>query len=123
MLACWWSRWTRRRTCCARRQFPGLKILARARNRRAAYLLMDRGVDGLVRDTFHSSLKLAEDALVALGIDPPAAERAVALFRDHDEKVLRDTHAIYRDEQQLIQSAQQAAAELAELFEADRQQE
>jgi CPA2 family monovalent cation:H+ antiporter-2/glutathione-regulated potassium-efflux system protein KefB len=105
----------------ARRQFPGLTVLARARNRRHAYLLMDRGVDGLVRETFHSSLKLAEQALIALGTSAPAAEHAVALFRDHDEKVLRDTHAIYRDEQQLIQSTQQAAAELADLFEADRQ--
>ena len=31
---------------------------------------MDRGVDGLVRETFYSSLKLAEDALLALGISP-----------------------------------------------------
>ena len=38
------------------------KILARARNRRHAHLLMDRGVDGLVRETFYSSLKLAESA-------------------------------------------------------------
>src|ERR1700683_588172 len=48
----------------AKRNFPQLKILARARNRRHAYLLMDCGVDGLVRDTFLSSLKLAEDTLV-----------------------------------------------------------
>jgi CPA2 family monovalent cation:H+ antiporter-2/glutathione-regulated potassium-efflux system protein KefB len=44
----------------------------------------------------------------------------VALFRENDEKNLRDTHAIYRDEKQLIQSVQQAAAELTALFEADR---
>ena len=54
----------------AKRNFPQLKIMARARNRRHAHLLMDRGVDGLVRDTFYSSLKLAEDALVALGVSP-----------------------------------------------------
>ena len=51
----------------AKRSFPHLKIMARARNRRHAYLLMDRGVDGLVRDTFYSSLKMAEDSLMALG--------------------------------------------------------
>ena len=64
---------------------------------------MDRDVDGLVRDTFHSSLQLASMALTILGIDDAAAERAVALFRDHDEKNLVETHAIYRDEKQLIQ--------------------
>ncbi len=106
----------------ARRNFPQLKILARARNRRHAHLLMDRGVDGLVRETFHSSLVLAEQALTSLGIDADAASRAVALFRDHDEKTLVSSHADYRDEQKAIQTAQDAAAELESLFEADREQ-
>jgi glutathione-regulated potassium-efflux system protein KefB len=59
-------------------------------------------------------------ALTTLGIDEEAAERAVALFRDHDEKTLQATHAIYRDEEQVKQSQQQAAEELASLFEADK---
>jgi monovalent cation:proton antiporter-2 (CPA2) family protein len=104
----------------AKRTFPNLAILARARNRRAAYLLMDREVDGQVRDTFLSSLELARMALVQLGIEAQAAEDAVALFRKQDEKNLIETHAIYRDEKQLIQSVQQAAEELTSLFEADQ---
>jgi voltage-gated potassium channel Kch len=104
----------------AKRNFPQLKILARARNRRHAYLLMDRGVDGLVRETFHSSLKMAEDSLLALGIPPEDAARSVAIFREHDEQNLLDTHAIYRDEKRLIQSTQQATEELMALFEADQ---
>jgi Kef-type K+ transport system membrane component KefB/voltage-gated potassium channel Kch len=104
----------------AKRQFPNLAILARARNRWYAHLLMDRDVDGLVRETFYSSLQLARQALMQLGIDETAAERAIVLFRDHDEKSLLESHAVYRDEQQLIQSEQQAADELASLFQADR---
>ncbi len=104
----------------AKRNFPHLAILARARNRWYAHLLMDRHVDGLVRETFHSSLQLAKLALVSLGIDEEAAERAVVLFRDQDEKNLLETHTIYRDEDQVIQSQQQAADELASLFEADK---
>jgi monovalent cation:proton antiporter-2 (CPA2) family protein len=103
----------------AKQHFPHLIILSRARNRRHAHLLMDRKVDGLVRDTFHSSLWLAERSLTALGISRDAARKAVTLFRDHDERNLRETHAIYRDEKQLIQSIQQATAELTALFEAD----
>ena len=105
----------------ARRNFPQLKVLARARNRRHAHLLMDRGVDGLVRETFFSSLVLAEKALTVLGIDAAAAARAVALFRDHDERYLVCSHAVYRDEQRLMQTAQDATAELESLFEADRE--
>ncbi|MEJ0019264.1 MAG: monovalent cation:proton antiporter-2 (CPA2) family protein [Acetobacteraceae bacterium] len=104
----------------AKRYFPNLAILARARNRWYAHLLMDRDVDGFVRETFFSSLNLAKQALVTLGIEAAAADRAVELFREHDEKTLIENHAIYRDEQRVIQSQQQAADELASLFEADR---
>ena len=104
----------------ARRSFPQLKILARARNRYHAHRLIDRGVDGLVRELFYSSLKMAEDSLRALGVSAADAERSVALFRAHDEQNLLDAHAIYRDEKQMIQSAQQAAEELTALFEADQ---
>ena len=104
----------------AKRNFPGLHILARARNRRHAFLLMDRGIDGLVRDTFYSSLELGRMALTGLGIEDAAAAHAVALFRDHDEKTLVASHAIYRDETQLIQTTRDAAQELESLFEADQ---
>jgi monovalent cation:proton antiporter-2 (CPA2) family protein len=104
----------------AKRNFPNLAILARARNRWYAHLLMDRDVDGLVRDTFYSSLHLAKVALTTLGVDDEAAERAVVFFRDHDEKALLETHAIYRDEARVQQSQQQATDELASLFEADK---
>lgn len=104
----------------AKRNFPNLSILARARNRWYAHLLMDREVDGLVRETFYSSLNLAKQALIVLGIDDDAAERAITLFREHDERNLLATHAIYRDEQQLIQNQRQAAEELESLFESDR---
>lgn len=103
-----------------RRNFPGLKIMARARNRRHAHLLMDRGAEWIVRDTFHSSLRMAEDSLLALGIPADEAARSVTLFRAHDEQNLIDTHAIYRDEQRLIQNVQEATDELLTLFEADK---
>jgi len=81
---------------------------------------MDRGVDALVRETFYSSLKLAEDSLIALGVPAAEAVRSVAFFRAHDEQNLLDSHAVYRDEKQLIQSTQQATEELEALFEADQ---
>ncbi|CAH2604073.1 Glutathione-regulated potassium-efflux system protein KefB [Rhodovastum atsumiense] len=104
----------------ARRTFPKLTILSRARNRRHVHLLMDRGIDGIVRDTFHSSLHLSELVLRAMDVPATRASRAVKLFRAHDERLLLQTHAIYRDEKALIQSTQQAAQELLDLFEADR---
>jgi monovalent cation:proton antiporter-2 (CPA2) family protein len=104
----------------ARRNFPNLVILARARNRRHVHLLMDRAVAGIVRDTFYSSLKLSELALRQLGVPEARVSRAIALFEEHDQRQLIATHPIWHDEDQLIQSAQQAAEELAQLFEADQ---
>ena len=104
----------------AKRHFPHLTILARARNRHHAHLLMDRGVTGIVRETFLSSLQLSEMVLGALNIDPATVHRAIDLFRAHDEQTLIETQAIAHDEMQLIQSTQQATQELTELFEADR---
>ena len=103
----------------ARRTFPNLRIVSRARNRRHAHLLMDRGITRQVRETFHSSLRLSEMVLEDLGVNPDEARRAVEFFQAYDERMLAQTHAFYDDERQLIQNAKQAADELSGLFEAD----
>ncbi|MBA1147522.1 cation:proton antiporter [Ectothiorhodospiraceae bacterium WFHF3C12] len=102
-----------------RRHFPRLKVLARARNRNHAHRLMDVGVDFIVRETLHSSLKVAEQALRGLGLSSGEASRAVGIFEQHDEQTLRRQYAIRNDERALIQSAQEAAEELQDLFESD----
>jgi monovalent cation:proton antiporter-2 (CPA2) family protein len=106
----------------ARRNFPKLQVLSRARNRQHTYKLMDMGIRHPVRETFHSSLRLSEMVLEELGIDKGEAERAVEFFRVHDEASIVKSHAYYEDEQKLIQNARQAADELSGLFEADQQE-
>lgn len=106
----------------AQRRFPHLTIAARARNRRHAHLLMDRGVTIIERETFLSSLNLTEKVLTATGLDADEARHTVETFRTHDERTLERQHAIYHDEQRLIQNSQDAAKELQSLFEADRPQ-
>jgi glutathione-regulated potassium-efflux system protein KefB len=105
-----------------RRNFPKLRILARARNRRHAHRLMQIGVDGLVRETFGSSLELTEQVLVELGRDRVAAHRTVEQFRVADERALRESVEFYDDEKRLIQSSKQVSEELAGLFQADQPQ-
>ncbi|MGH7156185.1 MAG: cation:proton antiporter, partial [Acetobacteraceae bacterium] len=103
----------------AKRHYPHLAILARARNRRHAHLLMDLDLTGIVRETLFSSLRLTEMVLDQLEIPQDTAHRAIELFQQYDERTLIETHAIAHDEKQLIQNSQQAAQELMELFEAD----
>ncbi|MEO7726903.1 MAG: monovalent cation:proton antiporter-2 (CPA2) family protein [Burkholderiales bacterium] len=102
-----------------RRHFPDLPILARARNRVHHFRLRDLGIQAIYRETFPSSLDVAHQALLRLGLGIAAAERAVSLFKQHDEAQLRLQQAVQFDEAKLIQTAQEAAAQLKELFEAD----
>ena len=104
----------------ARRYFPHLKVISRARNRRHVHLLMDRGLTHIVRETFHSSLKLSKLVMSELGVPEKRIKRAVEVFAEHDDRALRQAHAFYQDERKVMQSAQEAAAELTTLFEADK---
>ena len=102
-----------------KRLYPHLKVYARARNRQHAFRLMDLQVEGIVRETLHSSLVLTEKVLVGLGMAPEVAKDRVARFRAHDEKLLAAQHAVYDDEAKLVQSSKEALAELEQIFEAD----
>lgn len=103
-----------------RRKFPQLRVVARARNRHHVHLLMGAGVDLFVRETFFSSLRLTEIVLEELEIPEAQAKRAIELFRKHDDRILHETYAFGHDEGKLIQTAQETAKELQDLFETDQ---
>lgn len=102
-----------------RQHFPNVAIYARARNRQHAFNLMDLGVAGLIRDTFLSSIELTRQILVELGSSADDAHDAVEFFREHDENSLRQQHAIYHDEEALVQSAKESRDQLRRLFDLD----
>jgi glutathione-regulated potassium-efflux system protein KefB len=103
----------------AQRHFPHLVVFARARNRRHAHLLMDRGVTHIVRETFYSSLKLTEQVMRELGTRQEDIEKIVSLFKERDERALIESHSYYDDETQLIQTTKQVAEELRGILESD----
>ncbi len=102
-----------------REHFPDLPILARARNRSHHFKLRDLGITMIYRETFLTSIAVAQQALLKLGFTADAAERAVTLFRQHDESLIEVQHAVHHDEAKLIQNSQQATEQLKSLFEAD----
>ncbi|MGH8159143.1 MAG: monovalent cation:proton antiporter-2 (CPA2) family protein [Rhodanobacter sp.] len=102
-----------------KRQYPHLKIIARARNRQHVFRLMDLGVDEPIRETFHSSLKMTRKTLEALGLSRELATDRVERFRRYDEDLLRKQSLVYDDETKLIQSTRDALVDLQQLFEAD----
>ena len=102
-----------------RRQYPHLKIVARARNRQHVFRLMDMGVEEPVRETYHSSLKMTLKTLESLGLSPELARDRVERFRHHDEALLKKQALVYDDETRMMQSTREALADLQRLFDAD----
>ncbi|WP_419710915.1 monovalent cation:proton antiporter-2 (CPA2) family protein [Pseudomonas sp. NFX224] len=105
-----------------RRLYPHIKIIARARNRQHVHRLMDVGAHA-VRETFHSSLEMSRQTLIGLGLTQAQADARIKRFKHHDEQVLEAQHAIYDDAVKVKQTAQEARAELARLFESDQLEE
>ena len=102
-----------------RRQYPHLKVIARARNRQHVWRLMDLGIDDPVRETLYSSLKMTRKALEALGLSSQAATDQVERFRRQDAELIKAQYLVYDDETKLVQTTREALADLAKLFEAD----
>ncbi|MCB1657844.1 MAG: glutathione-regulated potassium-efflux system protein KefB, partial [Pseudomonadales bacterium] len=102
-----------------RHYYPHLTILARARDRRHAYQLMDIGVKVITRELYASSLEVAEKTLIEIGLMPERARQSVATFRMYDEQLLVRQQAFYQDEASLIASNKEAMLDLEELFESD----
>ncbi|MDI5920918.1 monovalent cation:proton antiporter-2 (CPA2) family protein [Halomonas sp. LR5S13] len=102
-----------------RRQFPHLRLYARARNRHHAHLLMRAGVTHIVRELLPASLELTRDALIGLGIPREQAQHTIDTFRPHDEQALLRQLEAFGNETQQIQTIQDAARELEALYEAD----
>jgi len=104
----------------ARKHFPHLRVYARARNRQHAFRLMDCDVRYIIRETFLSSLDMAEKVLEGLGTAHGEAASAVESFRQHDQRILLEQHAIKDDEEKLIAAARESARQLEQLFAADQ---
>jgi len=105
-----------------RKHFPKLNIMARARNRQHAFRLMELGIEVVIRDTLHSSLKMSENVLMSLGLSESLAKERVDIFRQLDQRALDSQKDFFRDEARIIQSAKQYTRELEQLFESDSQQ-
>ncbi len=102
-----------------RRQYPHLKIVARARNRQHVWRLMDLGIEEPVRETLYSSLKMTRRTLEALGLSSEQAIAEVERFRRQDAELMKIQYQVYDDDAKLVQTTREALADLDKLFEAD----
>lgn len=99
---------------------PQLPLLVRARDRHHTYLLREIGVQHIWRETYQSSLAMAEHMLLQLGIDAQLARQHIQHFNDYDEKLLQCQQSIYADPQKIVESNRDMLMELKNLFENDQ---
>ncbi len=81
----------------ARKHFPRLRVVARARDMRHMFELRDIGVERVERETWPSALKLGEIALAAVCGDPERASRAAHVFAEHDREVQAKLYGVHKD--------------------------
>jgi glutathione-regulated potassium-efflux system ancillary protein KefC len=104
-----------------RASFPGLPIVARARNVSHYYELRLRGVAVIERETFESALRAGRAALQALGMDAYRAREMADAFRRHNLATLEATLPHFRDETRVLSTAKAGREELERLFARDRE--
>lgn len=105
-----------------RKRYPTLPIVARARNRKHAYALMELGIQVIHRETFRSSVDMAGDALKSLGVNPEEAAQALKRFRMRDQQRLFEAFGSGDESARSARLGMQTAQELEEQFEQDDRQ-
>jgi voltage-gated potassium channel Kch len=98
-------------------------ILARATTRTHELQLREIGVDFVLRDTLHSSLRLARELLAHLGLSAAEAQEVVEGFAAHDAHTLERQAAVFRDEDAFRRTTISASEELKALFARDAEAE
>jgi glutathione-regulated potassium-efflux system ancillary protein KefC len=106
----------------AREHFPNLVVVARARNVRHYFELLELGVQLIERETLDSALMSARSVLETLGWQRHEARTLAMKFRRHNVAQLRAVAPHRQDEAKLIASAKQARAQLEELFAQEREE-
>ncbi len=103
----------------ARKQFPELKILARAYDRTHAYELINAGADFVARETFGSALAMGETALKLLGHTDNRARRMVESFDKHDTEGMRKLADVWGNDHEYGLRVRENLEELERVLKAD----
>ncbi len=106
----------------AQQHFPQLTILARARGMATAMAFLKRGIPLFRREIQESALLLGEDALKQLGYGAFQAKQMAHIFRDHEEALLQKMYQTDALEKR-IHISRMARKELAQILEADEQEQ
>lgn len=101
------------------KHFPHIQIMARAKNRRDAYDLIDMGLKDIYRENLHTSVKLAVDVLIRMGHRSYSATRQGQQFLKYDEDTLVQMAGHRHDMKQYVVKARETFKLQEELLSKD----
>ncbi|AVT13759.1 glutathione-regulated potassium-efflux system protein KefC [Paracidovorax avenae] len=107
----------------ARKHFPQLEIVARARDVTHWNALRDLGVTRVEREVFESSLKTARTVLEVMGMPAAEAEALANRFRHHNIALADRMYPHHKDRAKMIAVAQQGRQQLVEQMAKERQEQ
>ncbi len=104
-----------------KKNYPHVKILARAKDIYHAFEFFKRNVNIVQREVFDSAAELGEKALVQLGFSKYEAYRAARTFKHHEKQVLLDLYTLWKeDENRFIQETRRFSEQLSEILQAEK---
>ena len=106
----------------ARKHFPQLQLVARARDLTHWNALRDLGVTLVQRELFESSLESARTVLELMGQSPTRAQEMTRRFREHNIALADRMYPHHKDRAKMIAVAREGRNQLAEQMAKERQE-
>lgn len=106
----------------ARKHFPHLTVVARARNITHWNQLRDLGVLHIERELFEASLASARSVLQAMGLGADEAQAVAARFRRHNLDLIERMYPHHRNREVVLAIAKQGRQQLVEQMARERQE-
>jgi len=106
----------------ARKHFPHLTVVARARDLTHWNNLRDEGVTLVQRELFESSMHSARTVLELMGLPPDQATEMTRRFREHNIALSDRMYPHHRDRAKMIAVAREGRSQLAEQMARERQE-
>ncbi|CAN7174515.1 glutathione-regulated potassium-efflux system protein KefC [Acidovorax sp. LjRoot118] len=106
----------------ARKHFPHLQVVARARDLTHWNNLRDAGVTLVQRELFESSMHSARTVLELMGLPPEEAHEMTRRFREHNIALSDRMYPHHRDRAKMIAVAREGRSQLAEQMARERQE-
>ena len=106
----------------ARKHFPNLQVVARARDLTHWHQLRDLGVELVQRELFESSLHSAHTVLELMGLSAADASTLTQRFRTHNIALSHRMYPHYKDRAKLVAVAREGRNQLLEQMTKERQE-